>query len=416
MSLWRMVLKSLRQHGLSTAFAIANIGLGVALLLAVISLREQAHDNFTQTGLGVDAVLGPKGSPLQIVLNAVYHMEEMPGKIKWTYYRQVTTAPDTIIEKSYPFCTGHSYAGFRVNAIDPTFLTDFEYRPGQTFSFQPVDGGQGRPFAADRREAVAGWTVAKELHLRLGDSFNPVCGVVSGPVHKASYEFVGILAPTGTPHDRAIYIPLLTFYTLDGHEGVNTMAVDENYREISGAYLKIKRIRGGAIHPGIQELQYKINQSTEAQLVVPNEVLPRLFDIIGWVDGAFLAIAVLVTVLGATCLLVALVSALRERRRDIALMRTIGASRRTVFGLVLFESMFIAIFGGLVGLLLGHGIVAVASQYIKAETGLLFSWLYPSTADVALLPALIVIGVLAGLFPAVQAYRLGVLKNLRPVS
>jgi putative ABC transport system permease protein len=194
------------------------------------------------------------------------------------------------------------------------------------------------------------------------------------------------------------------------------MAVDENYREISGAYLKIRRIRGDAIHPGIQDLKYSINQSAQAQLVIPNEVLPRLFDIIGWVDGAFLAIAALVTVLGATCLLVALVSALRERRRDIALMRTIGASRRTVFGMVLFEAMFISILGGAVGLLLGHGIVAVASQYIKAETGLPFSWLYASTADVALLPALIVIGVLAGLFPAMQAYRLGVLKNLRPVS
>ena len=416
MSLWRMVLKSLRQHGLSTAFAIANIGLGVALLLAVISLREQAHDNFTQTGVGVDAVLGPKGSPLQIVLNAVYHMEEMPGKIPWKYYQLVTTAPDTIIERSFPFCTGHSYAGFRVNAIDPAFLTDFEYKPGQKFSFRPEDGGQGRPFAADQKEAVAGWAVARELHLQLGDSFNPVCGVVSGPVHKANYKFVGIMAPTGTSHDRAIYIPLLTFYTLDGHEGVNNMAVDEDYREISGAYLKIKRIRGGGINPGIQELKWKINQSTEAQLVLPNEVLPKLFDIIGWVDGAFMAIAALVTVLGAMCLLVALVTALRERRRDIALMRTLGASRRTVFGLVLFESMFISLFGGLTGLLLGHGIVAVASLYIKDETGLLFSWLYPSMADMALLPALIIIGVLAGLFPAMQAYRLGVLKNLRPVS
>jgi putative ABC transport system permease protein len=414
MRLWRIVLKSLRQHSLSTGFAVVNIALGVSLLIAVISLREQAHANLTQVGVGVDAILGPKGSPLQIVLNGLYHMDEMPGKIKWTYYQQVLADP--IVEEGIPFCTGHSYAGFRVNAIDGRFLTDFEYLPGRKFSFSPEDGGQGRPFAGGE-EAVAGWAVAKELGLKLGQTFNPVCGVTAGPVHKNNIRFVGILAPTGTPHDRAIYIPLTTFYTLDGHgEATSRMAMDEQYREISGAYLKIKRVRGNAIHPGIQDLRYNINQSSEAQLVVPNEVLPKLFEIIGWVDGAFLAIAVLVTALGTMCLLVALVSALRERRRDIALMRSIGATRRTIFGLVLSESLVISLFGGLLGLVLGHGIVWIGSQYIKAETGLRFSWLHVSLADLSLLPALIVVGVLAGLFPAVQAYRLGVLRNLRPVS
>lgn len=257
------------------------------------------------------------------------------------------------------------------------------------------------------------------MGIRLGQTFNPVCGVRTGdPVHvNDNIAFVGILAPTGTPHDRAIYIPLNTFYTLEGHgEATSRMAVDEQYREISGAYLKIKRVRGNALHPGIQDLRYNINQSSKAQLVVPNEVLPKLFEIIGWVDGAFLAIAVLVTVLGTMCLLVALVSALRERRRDIALMRCIGATRVTVFGLVLSESLVISIFGGLLGLVVGHGIVWIGSQYIKVETGLRFSWLHVSGGDVALLPALLAVGVLAGLFPAMQAYRLGVLRNLRPVS
>lgn len=413
MSLWRIVLKSLRQHSLSTGFAIVNIALGVALLVAVISLREQVHTNLTQVGLGVDAILGPKGSPLQIVLNGLYHMDEMPGKIKWPYYQKVLNDP--IVEEGIPFCTGHSYAGFRVNAIERTFLTDFEYLPDRTFSFRPEDGGQGRAFDVGE-EAVAGWIAARELGIKLGQTFNPVCGVSTGPVHKNSIKFVGILAPTGTPHDRAIYIPLNTFYNLEGHENVVRMAVDEQYREISGAYLKIRRIRGNALHPGIQDLRYNINQSSSAQLVVPNEVLPKLFEIIGWVDGAFLVIAALVTALGTMCLLVALVSALRERRRDIALMRSMGAGRRTVFSLVLSESLVISLFGGVLGLVIGHGIVAIGSHYIKAETGLRFSWMHLSQADVYLLPALIVIGILAGLFPAIQAYRLGVLRNLRPTS
>lgn len=200
MSFWRIVIKSLRQHWLSTALAVVSIALGVALLVAVVSLREQAHRNFTQEGLGVDAVLGPKGSPLQIVLNALYHLEEMPGKIRWTYYEKVLADP--VVESGIPFITGHSYAGFRVNAIDDQFFTEFEYLPGKHFSMRSEDGGQGRVFQ-NSDEAVAGYEVARALHLSLGQVFNPTCGVNAGdPVHVNDFiKFVGIMAPTGRePH------------------------------------------------------------------------------------------------------------------------------------------------------------------------------------------------------------------------
>ena len=415
MSFLRIVLKSLRRHWLSTSLAILSISLGVALLVSVVSLREQTHRNFTQEGLGVDAVLGPKGSPLQIALNALYHLEEMPGKIKGTYYQRVLKGE--VVEDGIPFATGHSYAGFRVNAIDDRFFTEFEYLPGHHFSFRPEDGGQGRMFQAGE-EAVAGAEVARALHIELGQTFNPVCGVNPGdPAHHEAIKFVGILAPTGTPHDRAIYIPLKTFYTLSGH-GTETqeMAINEEHREISGAYLKIKRIRGGALHPGIQDLKYDISQSSQAQLVIPNEVLPRLFDIIGWVDRVLLGIAVLVTVLALLFLFVALVSALRERRRDLALLRCLGATRRTVFGLVLCESIFIAVTGAVIGIIFGHGLVAVGCELIRVETGLRFSPFYIAQADLFILPAVAILGLLAGLLPSVQAYRLGVLKNLTPVA
>jgi len=416
MSFFRIVLKSLRQHWLSTALAVISIGLGCALLIAVVSLRQQTYDNFRRTGLGIDAVLGPKGSPLQIVLNAVYNLEVMPGKIGWDYYK--TIGEHQIVTESIPFCTGHSYMGYRVNSIDPRFFTDFEYQPGKSFSFDEQDGGAGRLFAG-AHEAIAGWEVATKLGLKLGDTFNPVCGVNAGdPVHVHDLiAFVGFLAPTGTPYDRTIYIPLLTFYGLEGHgEKTARMAEDETSREISGAYIKIKRIRGGAIHPGIQDLKYIINQGQEAQLVVPNEELPRLFSIIGWVDKVLVAIAAMVSCLGALFLFVALLSALRERRRDIALMRTLGATRRTIFGLVLSESLVICLLGGVLGIVLGHVIVGVGAHFIKVETGVDLTAAYVSAADVLLLPCVAVLGVLTGLVPAVQAYRLGVLKNLAPIS
>ena len=416
MSFWRIVIKSLVRHWPSTLLAVISIALGVALLVSVVSLREQTHRNFTQEGLGVDAILGPKGSPLQIALNALYHLEEMPGKVKWPYYKKVLESG--IVEDGIPFATGHSYAGFRVNAIDDRFFTAFEYLPGRHFSFRPEDGGQGRAFSA-REEAVAGSEAARLLNISLGKTFNPTCGVNPGdPVHaNDNIKFVGVMAPTGTPHDRAIYIPLKTFYTLEGHgKEVEAMALDEEHREISGAYLKIKRIRGGALHPGVQDLKYNINQSTQAQLVMPNEVLPRLFDIIGWVDRVLMGIALLVTLLALLFLFVALVSALRERRRDLALLRCLGATRRTVLGLMLCESVAMSAAGAVLGLALGHVIVAIGSELIRVETGLRFSPMYLSSADLWVLPTVIALGLLAGMLPSIQAYRLGVLKNLTQIS
>jgi len=188
------VLKSLWRHRLSSLLAVVSIALGAALLVSVVSLREQTHRNFIQEGLGVDAILGPKGSPLQIALNALYHLEEMPGKVKWTYYRKVLASE--VVESGIPFATGHSYAGFRVNAIDDRFFTEFEYLPGRHFSFQPADGGQGRCFQA-REEAVAGAEAARALDLKLGTTFNPTCGINPGdPVHRNdTIRFVGIMAP-----------------------------------------------------------------------------------------------------------------------------------------------------------------------------------------------------------------------------
>jgi len=415
-SFWKIVLKSLKHHRFSNGLAVVSIAMGIALLVAVYSFKEQARGTFTQVGLGVDAILGPKGSPLQIVLNAIYHLEDMPGRIKWTYFKEIEK--ERIVVQAIPFVVGHSYGGYRVNAIDGRFLDEFEYLPGKTFSFSKEEGGKGRPFMAPD-EAVAGWEAARQLNIRIGQTFSPVCGVSGGePVHeKDVLTFVGILAPTGTPHDRAIYIPLETFYGLEGHpQETAVMAKQAAYREISGAYIKLKRIRGGAIHPGIQDLKFVINQSERNQLVIPAEVMPRLHNIIGWVDRVLIAIAVILTALSVLFLFFSLLSALTEMRRELALFRALGATRKTVMGLVVSEALIISLFGGLLGLALGHGLIALGAEFIKVETGVGFTTRYLSTIDWMIVPGAALLGLLGGLVPGMRAYRLSVLENLAPTS
>ncbi|MEW6262202.1 MAG: ABC transporter permease [Thermodesulfobacteriota bacterium] len=411
MGFWKILLKTLKYHRFANFLAAVSIAFGIALLVAVYSFREQTHQVFTQTGLGVDAILGPKGSPLQIVLNAIYHLEDMPGKIKWSDYKEVEK--NSIVERAIPFVVGHSYGGVRVNAVDPRFLSDFEYMPNKKFTVSEEAGGRGRLFATPH-EAVTGWEAARELKLHLGYRFNPVCGVEEGaPVHEEEMTIVGILSPTGTPHDRAIYIPLETFYGLGGHSHETAaMATHEELREISGAYLRIKRIRQGALHPGLQDLKYTINQSERDQLVVPAEVMPRLYNIIGWVDTVLIAIAILLTILASLFLFISLLQTLHEMKRDLALFRALGATRRIVMGLIIAVSLSISLISGIVGLVLGHLTIGVGAHYIKVMTGVGFTTGYISRMDWLIMPGALILGLLAGLVPGLQAYRLGVLKNL----
>ncbi|NLI78096.1 MAG: FtsX-like permease family protein [Candidatus Riflebacteria bacterium] len=414
MSFFQLVVHSLRRHALSSLAAVLSLALGVALMTATVSLREQTHRFFLRVGLGVDAVVGPRGSPLQIVLNSLYHLEEMPGTIPWQTIEEIRRNP--VVTAVIPFISGHSYAGVRVNAIDPSFFTDLEIQPGRGIGFDAAGGGQGRGFPPGaRHQAVAGWEAARKLGIKLGDTFSPACGVTEGaPVHgRTTLTFVGIMARTGTPHDRAIYIPLEDFFTLEGHgEETREMLTDHGHREVSGALLKIRRIRGDLLHPGLKDLQYALRKDPRAQVIFPNEVLPQLFSIIGWVDHLVLGIAGLVVLIGTLFLLVALLWVLRERRRDYALLRCLGASRRWVFGLIMAEAVCLSLAGGLLGLAGGHGMLGAGAPVFRAEAGLeIDPWCW-GPVDHVLLPMVVVLGMVAALVPAWQAYRIHPLENL----
>lgn len=408
MSFLGILLRNLRTHRLSAALAVVATMLGVSLVLAVTSLREQAHRYFATQGLGVDAVLGPKGSALQVALNALFHLDEMPGTFPWRAYEQVRG--HEVVADAFPFVTGHSYRGFRVNGVEARFLTEFEYEPGRRFSL-----ADGRVFQTGG-EAVAGSETARSLGLKVGGRFAPTHGVRSGdPVHAEDVTtFVGILAPTGTPHDRAIYVPLGAFYALEGHgDEVARMAADLDAREISGAYLKLRRVRAGALHPGVQQLKYQVNRSPGAQLVVPNEVLPQLLHLIAWADHVIFLLGVMVTGLGLAVLFVVLVTTLRQQRRTFAMLRMLGAGRRTVCGLILAEAALVSLAGAGLGWIGGYALVALGALAVARETGILFSPAFVSSAHLWVLPAMPLLGGLAGLLPAWEAYRMSVLRNLR---
>jgi putative ABC transport system permease protein len=144
--------------------------------------------------------------------------------------------------------------------------------------------------------------------------------------------------------------------------------------------------------------------------------MPRLHNIIGWVDRVLIAIAIILTVLASLFLFFSLLQSLREMRGDLALFRALGATRKSVMGLVVAEALIISLLGGLMGLALGHWLISLGAHFIRIETGVGFTAGYLSLADWLVIPGTALLGLLAGLVPGIQAYRLGVLKNLSPVS
>lgn len=198
-----IVRRSLRQHVVSTTITVGMAALATGLVLAVFCIQAQTYAAFTGAPTGYDAVLGARGSQLQLVLNAVFHLEGSTGTVPWTLYEELERDPRVAL--AVPYATGDSYQGFRVVGTTSTFH-EVAYRDGE--SFEVADGG--RFFDPARAEAVLGSSAARKTGLTIGSTFHPSHGLDEhgAGTHEEEYVVTGVLRPTNTPADRVIWIPI----------------------------------------------------------------------------------------------------------------------------------------------------------------------------------------------------------------
>src|SRR5258706_7440009 len=229
MTIWHIVLKSLRQHALASVLTSAAMALAAGLLFSVWVIRDQVHGALAQTTGGFDAVLGARSSKLQIVLNAIFHLEASPANIGWNDFEEIARNPS--IELALPIAMGDNYRGFRVVGTLPDFFTRSNYPDRR--KYEVADGG--RLFDPALREAVVGSFAARKLHLRRGDRFRPYHGLNFDPnqQHTEEYLVVGLLKPSNTPADRVIWIPLEGVQRMGGHS-------EKAAVEISAVLLKLR--------------------------------------------------------------------------------------------------------------------------------------------------------------------------------
>jgi len=383
----------------------------------VIAINHQTYDAFTGGEAGYDAVLGARGSQLQLVLNTVFHLETSPGNIPWSMYTDL--AGNARVALAIPYAVGDNYKGYRVVGTIPELFTKFQYRSGRSMTLEPG----GRFFEVDSHDAVIGSYAARKLGLHVGDRFRPYHGLAVDPKtqHRDEFTVAGILRPTNSPSDRVIWIPIEGIYRMSGHVLRGTgqiyrpspgQEIPPEHREVSAVMLKFTDPAFGFV------LDQQINkQGKTATLAWPiARVMAELFDRIGWMSRILTMVAYLVVVVAAGSILASLYNTMNERRREFAILRALGARRTTVFGVILLEACTITALGALVGFVVYGGILAAAFVVIREQTGVVldaFRW-DPALWITPL--AIIALGAIAGLAPALKAYRTDVATSLAPVS
>lgn len=419
--------KSLRQHAMATAITAFSIALASGLAMSVWSLSRTSYRAFTGGSQGFDAVLGARGSQLQLVLNSVFHLDTSPGNIPWLLYEKIKADPR--VRLALPYAVGDSFRGFRIVGTTDEMFTVYEPGPGQHLEIHPG----GHPFDPWRQEAVIGSTVARRTGLSVGSTFHPSHGISADDDdpenadeteqqhHEEEYVVTGVLEPTGTPIDRVIWIPIEGLFRLGGHvlRGNGepfTPAQDEDipdeHKEVSAVMLKLQDPLVGF------QLAQEINRGArEATLAWPiGRVMAELFDRLGWMNRILSLVALLTIIVATAASSAAIFNSLNGRRREIAILRSLGARRSTIFGAIVAESAAIAAIGCTGGYLAYGAILSTSFIVIREKTGVHLDLV---TFDISLVwvPLLVImLGSIAGLLPAVRAYQMDVADGLDLVS
>ncbi len=401
MTLPLIIYRSLRQHALSTLVTAGSIALACGLLMSVWTVKTQSEVAFTSTGTTFDAVLGARGSKLQLVLNAIFHLEASPGNLAYADYEFIKRHP--AVKSAFPIAVGDNLRGYRLVGTLPELFTEVELAGGKKLALQPG----GRWFTADAHEAVVGSFAAARLGLKVGDPFHPFHGLTYDErnQHAETYTVAGVLAPTNTPMDRVIWIPLHGLQTMTGHD-------PRAATDVSAVLVQLRTPTAGFM----LDMMYN-KQGNRLTFAYPvGAIIAELFSKISWFDRVLELVAYLVALVAAGSVLASIYNSMSARQRDLAILRSLGARRRMIFGAVVCEAAAIGVLGSLAGFVVYFLLLAGAAEVIRTQTGVVLQVTQWQPVLAACPAAMIALCALGGVVPAFKAYRTPVASTLAPVS
>lgn len=395
MNAWRLATAQLRRKPLQTVLAVLLLALGVATLVFVVLVQGQLTRQLTRDAQGIDLVVGAKGSPLQLILSAVYHVDIPTGNVPLAALEQLRA--NRLIAQVIPVSLGDNYRGFRIVGSEPALVEHY----GGSFA-------AGTIWTAPM-QAVLGADVARATGLTIASTFAGTHGLTAGgAVHEDSiYRVVGVLAPTGSVLDRLILTDKVSVWRV--HEGEpaddDERAILEAEREVTALLVRYASPLAVAIVPR------QVNAESRLMAASPASELARLFAVVGVGIDTMRVFAAVLIASSLLALFITLYNALEERRYDIAIMRLLGASRMRIAAMLLLEAWILALAAIIAGMLIGLIAVAVAGQWLVQARAL------PVAVQVT--PDLLWIGIVAllaatvaALVPAWRASRMDLAQTL----
>lgn len=374
------------------------LSLGLASLSFVLLVSHQIDKAFERDLAGIDVVVGAKGSPMQLILSGVFHIDAPTGNIPLAAVKELEQHPQ--VAQLIPISLGDSLRGFRIVGTTPAYLTDYQ-----------AQFAQGQGWTAPM-QAVLGAQVAKQTGLKVGDRFAGSHGLGGGGDSHGQTPYVvsGVLAPGGSVLDRLVLTALDSVWQV--HEDPAALDAEdrqllEEEREVTLALIRYRTPLAAVTFPRF------VNGSTEMQAAAPALEITRLLGMIGVGTDVLRALAGVLLLTAGLSVFIALWSAVRERRADLALLRLLGAPPRKVAALLLCEALWLALLATVIGVLAGQELMAALAWFLQLEKSVLISGL---AWPVALwsVPALAVgVALLSALLPAWEAYRANVFELLQ---
>jgi putative ABC transport system permease protein len=387
MSLFGLSLAYIRARALNAALNLALLALGVGMIVLLLLFSAQLEGRLTRDARGIDLVIGSKGSPLQLILSSIYHVDFPTGNIPLADAERWAEHP--LVAEAIPLALGDSLAGFRIIGTEHAYAE--HYGAGLA---------DGRLWQAPF-EATLGASVAAQTGLGVGDQFVGSHGLAAGgPQHgEHPYTVVGVLEPTASVLDRLVLTPVDSVWLAHGIEPHAHDEGGERPLEITALLIRYKSPVAAV------QLPLLVNQESGLQAAAPAFETARLLSLVGIGVDTLRGLGLLLIATAGLSVFIALSNAMQERRYDLAVMRTLGASRAQLFTQPLLEGLLLAGAGALLGILLGHAVAEAVGHFLPEGRNMGLSGLTWLPQELFILILALLVGLVAALLPAVQAYR-----------
>lgn len=413
--MFKLAWASLWNRRGSVWLTVLAIAVSTLLLLGVERIRVQTQDNFANTISGTDLIVGARTGSTELLLSSVFHIGNLSNTMSWQSYSYLQELPG--VAWHIPMAMGDSVQGLPVIATNDSLFDYFRYG-----NKRPLEFAAGHNFAAANEVTVAvlGAEAASELGLRVADDLVIAHGTgeISFSNHEAHpFKVVGVLAATGTPIDRGVFIPLAgqglvhgDYLPADvhGHDDSHEHEHEHGHAHNEPPVYTLSAVLLGLENPALAlRLQRTVNtyKAEALSAIMPGLALQNFWRTLSLFERALVTISGLVVVTGLLGMLTTLLASLRERRREMAVLRAIGAGPITILGLLVFEALLVTLGGTLLGTLGLYAVLLFGADLLQSTLGIQVTASLLTKRELALLGAIIAAAILLSLYPAWRAYR-----------